>query len=433
LSAPLTPAFLLAAVSLACFALVGCQSDRDAIPPDGSMSDAPLHAGAGRDGLQGWNILSGEYAQPGDLDGISFEWDYFMVHAGDGSFTGSIGYLLANPRDAGGLGDLLPKGGNAAIAGLFRDGTRIAEYRNFGVDGTTASGTERAFHARDDASGQYARMTPRRADSAEDDDTLKLEGRTASFSWDLVVVQDWPALSSRDDIFAPVHGDDVGSLFDNESWNVDMLWPRTLVQGKVTRLDTGEQIAVDGHGYRENSWGRWAFNLGGWDFAVVSDKSAGVSWAWQSYHHRSTQLDFLDLGFVEDGAVRLEQFRAARGELGWSHASWTFDPHARLCVPLTTRVEAQNDRYRVEADLKLHDRQVPMLSEATSATKQYVIMIQFPMVEGRIIRLHDGVTVAAFRGQGGGEFSNAWSQAVSMTDAECGEWGKAYSSPMPSP
>lgn len=416
------------AISSVGLVLLACQSED---PADNSTaSQSVLQSGPGRDGLRGWNILSPDYEAPSTLDGISFEWDYFMVHSEDGAFTGSIGYLYANPRDAGGLGDLLPKGGNAAVAGLFADGSRVAEYRNFGVEHTEASSDERFLYARDEATGEFARISPQRASSTSED-SLRLEGTTAELAWDLRVTQDWPGLSSSEDLFSPMHGDDVGTMLDGESWNVNMLWPRTRVEGTVTRLDTGAVVPVKGHGYRENSWGRWAFNTGGWDFAVVSDEQSGVAWAWQSYHAKSVELDYLDLGFVEDDTLRLVQFHAARGELGWSHPSWTFDAEARVCIPLTTRVVAQNDEYRVEADVDLASRQVPMLSDATGATKQYVIMIQFPHVEGTIVRRADGETIAEFSGQGGGEFSNARSSATSMTDEECNAWGEAFASPMP--
>jgi hypothetical protein len=72
-----------------------------------------------------------------------------------------------------------------------------------------------------------------------------------------------------------------------------------------------------------------------------------------------------------------------------------------------------------------------MLSDATSATKQYVIMTQFPMVEGVITRRADGGVVATFSGQGGGEFSTSRSTRESMTDDECLAWGEEYAAPMP--
>lgn len=419
------------ALSLASTALpvTGCGSDSS--PADStSAATEVLDDGPGRDGLVGWNIMSPDYQAPDDLDAISFEWDYFMVHDETGAFTGSIGYLFANPRDAGGLGDLLPKGGNAAVAGLFGDGSRVADYRNFGLENATASGTERSFEAADDGTGHFARITPLRG-AAGGKDELLLEGRTEGLAWSLRVSQDWTALSSDPDVFAPMTGTDVGKMSDDEVWNVNMLWPRTQVKGTVTRLSDGKEIAVDGHGYRENSWGRWAFNFGGWDFAVVSDEASGVSWAWQSYHQESDQLDYLDVGFVDDGEVKLEQFKASEGELGWEHPSWTFDEKARVCVPTSTKVVARNDRYVVEANAELGDKQVPMLSDATAATDQYVIMIQFPWVEGTITRVDDGTVVVTFAGQGGGEFSNARSSKSSMSDDECNAWGESFASPMP--
>lgn len=412
-------------LSMALLALGACGSG-DAEP----TSSIDLEAGAGRDGLIGWNVMSAAYTQQNANDQLSFEWDYFMVHDEGGRFTGSVGYLIANPRNAGagGLGDMVPKGGNAAVAGRFADGTMAASYKNFGLEGFSASGETRSFDAEDPATGQYALMKPVKADSSGPD-RLLLEGKNEAFAWNLEVRQSWKALSGGEHTFAPMHGDDVGKLFPGEEWNVHMLWPRTVVRGWVQRIDTGERIDVAGHGYRENSWGRWAFNVGGWDFAVVSDETSRVSWAWQTYHHQSVALDYLDLGFVDDGQFKLLQFRADAGQLGWQHGSWTFDAAARQCVPLDTHVVARNDQYVVEADVDLAGRQVPMLSDATAATREYVIMIQFPLVHGTIRRA-DGSVVTTFAGQGGGEFSTARTSKT-LTDAECSEWGKTYASALP--
>ena len=77
--------------------------------------------------------------------------------------------------------------------------------------------------------------------------------------------------------------------------------------------------------------------------------------------------------------------------------------------------------------------QVPILSDLTSATKEFVIMGQFPIVSGTIVRLADGATIASFEGQGGGEFANARQaeSVTSMTDEECDAFGAAFSSPLP--
>jgi hypothetical protein len=168
--------------------------------------------------------------------------------------------------------------------------------------------------------------------------------------------------------------------------------------------------------------------MGGWDFAVVSDAAAHVMWAWQTYHFKSTALDYVDVGFVDGNELKLIQFPAA--QIGWSHAGWTFDTVRRQCVPLDTTVVARNDAYRIEAKVTLAQRQVAMLSDATSATKQYVIMIQFPWVEGTIQRA-DGTIVTSFAGQGGGEFSTTRATVDSMTDEECIAWGQKFSVPLP--
>jgi hypothetical protein len=360
------------------------------------------------------------------LDPIAFEWDYFMIHDRAGRFTGSVGYLIANPHDlgAGGLGDLLPKGGNVAVAGLFADAS-LTEYVNFGLEGFSASATDRAFLATGDG-GRFGRITPH-----ADRNALTLEGRTELFAWALEVTQEWPGLSAGSQAFHRMRGRDVGDLTPGEEWNVDMLWPRTRVAGTLTRRDTDEQLDIDGHGYREDSFGRWAFNGGGWDFAVVSDESSHVLWAWQSYHHLSSSLDYLDVAFVDQGRETILQLRADRGELGWSHAGWRFDPLARQCRPGSTLVRAQDDTYRIEARATLGDAQLPMLSDATVATRAFVIFIQFPAVEGTITRRDTGRVVATFSGQGGGEFSVARAAVDAMTEAECEAWGAVFSAPTP--
>ena len=57
-------------------------------------------------GLEGWEVLTSRYTSsiPPFIDGITFQWDYFMIHSTE--FTGSIGYVVADPR--GKLTGLMP-------------------------------------------------------------------------------------------------------------------------------------------------------------------------------------------------------------------------------------------------------------------------------------------------------------------------------------
>ncbi len=406
-------------------------SDDDTIADEDTVADndSDDDSAAGRWGLPGWHIVGDDYLTPSEIDGMSFEWDYFMVHNADGSFTGSVGYLIANPRNREDLfGSLVPKGGNVAIAGSLPSGERVAEYRNFGYEGFLASADFREFHAENAATGDYGTMTP-----LPDENALILAGRTTNFEWSLRVSQEWKALSNGEQTFVPEQGNDVGVLRpDEEKWNVDMLWPRTRVTGTITDRQSGDEIIIDGNGYRENSWGRWAFNLGGWDFAVVTDLDAGVSWAWQTYHYESVDLDYLDLGFYHDGELQLEHFRSSDGELGWRHDHWMFNTTARQCVPKDAFVVAQNDRYRVEASVEVGAEHAPMLSDATVATKWYVIFILFPHISGQIIDRQTEEVVAEFAGQGGGEFSVYRSAETTMTEQECAAWGQTrFFSPLP--
>lgn len=402
---------------------------QDVTPSELLPSDSATFPGT--DGLIGWRILQPEFEAPSDVDGMSFEWDYFMIHNEDGAFTGSIGYLIANPRKVDDLfGKSVPQGANVAVAGAWNQAAPLAEYRNFGYNWEGVDGEDRSLFAFEEGtgdSGEFARMTPN-----FEDNSLRLEGRTSGFEWDIVVRQDWKELSLSEECFVPVHDTTLGVLAPTkEHWNVNMLWPYTRVTGTLTRRDTGVTTVIDGHGYRENSWGRWAFNLGGWDFAVVGDRDAQVMWAWQTYHYESQLLDYLDVGFMDKGQWKLVTFRADRQELGWKHHAWRFDAVARQCVPKDATVVAVNGDYRVEAQVDVGQAEVPMLSDATAATKEYVIFILFPMVTGTITRVGTGEVVATFSGQGGGEFSVARSTETQKSDQACSDWGAQFSSPFP--
>lgn len=183
-----------------------------------------------------------------------------------------------------------------------------------------------------------------------------------------------------------------------------MIWSRTQVVGQIIYRPSGQALEIRGHGYRENSWGRWSLIFDGWDFAAGSNAASGVQWAFQTYH-RSKALDYLDVSFLDRGQLQGERFRAARNELGWFHNHWAFDRQAQQCVPLDTTVVATNSRYRVEAQIAIDNRQAAILSGVTPLTNLFVIMEHFPRIEGQITRRGTGEVVAEFAGQAGGEFS----------------------------
>lgn len=355
--------------------------------------------------LRGWHILSPAYQQPSLIDGLSFEWDYLMIHDCYGRFTGIIGYVLTNPRDRL-KGLFLPAGGNVAIAGEFNQTERVAEFSSFAWQHTIVSPEDREFHATDPPTGTFAMLKPILA-SADQPDTLQLRGRTSTFEWDLSVTQDWRdrncLLTQENASFTPVSATDLG-FFPGEHWTVDMVWPRTQVTGQIIYRPTGQGFEISGHGYRENSWGRWSLVFDGWDFAIASDAESGVQWAFQTYH-RSKTLDYLDVSFLDRGQLQGERFHATHNELGWFHNHWTFDHQVRQWVPLDTTVVAANSRYRVEAHLAIDKRQAPLLSCVTPVTNLFFIMEHFSRIEGRITRQSTGELVTKFAGQAGGEFS----------------------------
>lgn len=399
-------------------------------------------APAQNDPLGGWHTMAPDYDTNHALDGLSIEWDYHMIHDADGEFTGIIGYVLADPRRRIGDGrfewgnvdlDLMPSGGNVAVVGKFADGSKLSSYTAFGTQTTVASGTDRTFSTTG-AGGNFAKITPVRV--AGQADKMILEGQNDKFKWNLTVSAQWGERyaavdNNTDSPFSLVKSQGDIGIIPGESWNVDMLWPRTKVVGTITRRDNGKVINIDGHGYRENSWGRWAFVLGGWDFAILSDASSGVQWAWQSYHPAAESLDTLDVSFVQNGQVKLERFRTTDSTLGWYHTGWHFDFGGKQCVPDYATVIGQNARYRVEAKV-ISKQRTPLLSNETFVTSIYMIDEQFPTVSGKIIDRATGATVTTFSGQAGGEFAFHKTALPYIDPVSCTLWGTSlFREPLP--
>ncbi len=404
--------------------------------PDIDMNDYTAY-----NGTYGWEIMREGYPFNNTWDVLSFEWDYFMIHNDDDSFSGSIGYLIANPREKdiafGLMGKLVPGGGNIAIAGEFdKDLPPVADYENFDPEyGHTfeASGTERSMYVENKDNGYWGKMTP-----DEGNNSILLEGQTGNFEWEVTVTQDWPILNNGAETFKRGTDDKIDTAVMGvpaaQVWNVHMFWPRTRVVGWIRDLRKDKTYPIDGHGYRENAWGRWAFNQGGWDFGTCSDSKSKVMFGWQSYHYKTQTLDYVDLGFIEDGEYKLVHFRADRGELGWKHETWSFDPEARQCLPRDTKIIAKNNEYKVVTNVYIGQGQVAMLSDATDVTKNYFIMIQIPWFEGTITRLSDNRKIAEFSGRGGGEFATqrAPEGTTFISDEDCKAWGQSrYFSPFP--
>ncbi len=441
-------------------------------------------------GQRGWDILQWDppvsppdnshqqmVQDAGAFDGISLQWDYFMVH--DDDFTGSFGYVVANPRNNWLTNGLMPTGGSSAIAGKFLSGsnagTMFADYYRFSPDIQNdceandsydtcywASATDRSFYGRATSdSDPYHYFGKIELEG----DGLRLSGATENFEWDLLFTQDWAdRCSAYKAAFPAVTGYDAGGpvpfpfnlLIKNEFWTVDMPWMRMNVIGTITNRVTTEIFNIDGHGYREATWGAWAFNYSGWDFIIVSDEDSlpagtDVQWSLQTYHD-SLPLDYLDVSFYDvvaaggDGSLKTERFSNESGELGWYHSDWKYDGDetdgARQCLPEDMIIVAKNDNYIVEATVDINDteddNQIPMLSDLTPFTKEFTIIIRAAMVDVTIYRNDSGTKgalVAYFSEPkvGGGEFGIPRRQTgtTPLTEAECGVWGGNFTAPLP--
>ncbi|MEY3902288.1 MAG: hypothetical protein RL189_1594 [Pseudomonadota bacterium] len=387
----------------------------------------------------GWNVLGDAFLTPSQLDGITFEWQYFMIHDKENKFTGSIGYVLADPR--GHLGktsnstdndrwmlpvSLMPSGASVAIGGRWAGDSRISNYHRYSK-GFSASHLTKDFSAQDEDASLFAKLTEQRRISANEG-LLRLEGRTNDFAWDLNVTPDWIDSNSDESNqpFGPLSGRDVGYL-PGENWTVHMQWPRTHVEGTLVNRRTGEELSISGHGYRENAWGRWNFAVDGWAFSVLSDEKSKVQWAWQSYH-KSRDMDWLDVRFDDSGVTKRLRLFAKENQLRWNLKDWTYDSSARQCVPNTVEVVGLTNDYEIRAHYSLADgHQQAMISDATPLTRAYVIMVHTPLIQGTIRSRKNGNIITSFQGQGGGEFSFHRNLVDSSGELDCGRMEKHFS------
>jgi hypothetical protein len=366
------------------------------------------------DGLGGWHILMPDYESRNLLDGISYEWDFYMIHDASRNFYATIGYLVSNPRGKRLLNlKALPEGGNVAFIAQEPGEKPVAQYVNFGLQHYQASADQRSFYAQKPGSEIFGKETPLRGGGPGGMDAIRLEGRTDDYAWDLTVSPEWGDRDSAE--YRPVVGKDIG-LLPQESWTVDVVWPRTKVQGTVTALKSNEVFQIDGHGYRENSWGRYALVVDGWDFYVFSedrnalmeqgiDPNQGVSLTMQTYH-KSTLLDYADISFYDQGELRRLRFKRSDGQMGWIHNEWAFNRDVHQCVPTDMELVLDNDDYRVEVKLDYPlQNHGALLSTATPLVAIFMIDEVFPHYQGTIINKKTGAEVRSFSGIGGGEFS----------------------------
>lgn len=381
----------------------------------------------------GWNILQPNFDTGiPQLDGLALEWEYFMIHDTKLAFTGLVGFVISDPN--GFQQGIAPSGGNVLFSGLIGNKT-FASFQSYGLKNYTEERTRRSFQGGTRDSVDYARLTPN-----EDGTTFFVEGQDKNYQYNFFVRE---AFSSRnretpfgdpDAVFSTITALDIGG--PGESWSVDSVWPRSKVDGWLRDLNTGETIPIDGHGYRENAYGRWAFLFGGWDFVVMSDSlsKAKVQFVLQSYYTLprpdgttpgpSTDNDIIDLSFdrtSSSGRVRriAQRFR----NITLVHPTWEFNVASNQCRPLTSFVTAENALWKVNASWAYENRQEAILSNFSVATRAFVIQEHFPLLSGAIFRKrNDGteVLVDTFSGVAGGEFSSPRSPSpIPLTPEQC--------------
>lgn len=177
----------------------------------------------------GWHILQPPRQAFGLLSRLRLEWDYCMVHDHGGAFTGSIGYVVADPAAQRVRWlkrcSLLPSGVGVAISGMFTNGHKIANFLHFDFDQVKLSTDTKSFTAQDDAHNLQAEL------QVKPNNSLTLKGCTHDIEYQLTVQEDWQNRLARSrEVFTPVTGRGMG-LLPGEQWTVDVIWPRTQVSG----------------------------------------------------------------------------------------------------------------------------------------------------------------------------------------------------------
>lgn len=366
---------------------------------------------------QGWKLLQPDFDGNSWLDPISLEWDYWMIHSD--SWNGIVAYVIGNPRRQAPKLDwaLLPNGQSMAVVGQVPGRRPVANYVTFGYVDPHINGLVRSMQA-SAADGSRADYSWTRLPNGEP--AARLKGRSPDWEWDFTVTQDMKArdvLRPTSGAFTSVYGRDMDLLKGSE-WNVDEVWPRTNVVGTVVSRQTGEVIAVQGKGYREDGWGRYAIPLDGWDFMVFGETDEqGAYGVWQSYH-QSREFDGLDVSFVDNGQPVSVRFKAVRGELGWKHPQWKWDAEARACVPTNTVLQARNGAYEIDLKVDIGANQRALLTRETVGSSIMFIAEHFPTVHG-VIRRRDGTEVRRFTTRGGGEFAKTKDALPWRSDLSC--------------
>lgn len=509
-------------------ALTSGDSQFDPIP----VITLPLPQGQTPKGpFETFNILGDDFVKAAQfkainnilLDGLSFEWDYFMVHAedpltGKPLFEGMICVVLMDPRgrfenetaphvqefkrvlsaslgvdDAGafmgGKMEVLPIGSNIVFVGKWaEDNGKImerADFANFGRSDTNVSGCMMDDLVPEGRCSPSNTRTISAAKTTKDGDCkfgcslgmemgegfVRITGETAQATWDLQVSQGW---GDRPKIPSKIGRDwskTIEPIITGEFFTVHMPWLRTDIQGVITRKfangTVGQPLKLkNAHGYRENSWGQWAFTVdGGWDFAVFSsDKHdsqgrGNVQWAWQSYfHEKKGALDNLDVSWCEGDldvvsgqCGNLTTVHFGPDDFTWSHpGQWTFDAVASQCRASDAFVvgeHAVEGGYRVTAHVDIGPSQTPILFPTVS-TIAYVIYEWMPVVTGKVEQCHHKCdndycwcewhhrAELDFEGTAGGELAVQKSKSFAkhlenpsllpekLDDASCTEWGR---------
>jgi hypothetical protein len=393
---------------------------------------AKNHESMLRDPLSGWNIMTAAYLAPNALDGLTFEWDYYSVHDNAGKYTGTIGYCVVDPR--GHLSGeqwyepyLMPSGINVVIAGKFADGTKFYSFDPHGRAGMELSATERSLYTAF-PDGRFGQLIPVRGTGGQPD-KMVLKGKTPEAEWEITVQALWPERNTLRERSWEV-GSDVG-LLAGEHWTVNQYWISTTVTGWIKRLDTGETLDIDGHGYRENAFGRWAFPEGGWDFLFGQDLSNQSDFAFQTYHYKSKKLDFFDVDFLDNGNLVSLRLYANKGEFGWYHNDFQYDNVARTYIPVDTVIIGKKAGYTIEINAAINSDYKPILADTTIVTNIYVINALFPQIQGTISRTATGEVVSTISCQGGGEFSVLRNFGADAPEGQLQKFKDNFRSPLP--
>ena len=292
------------------------------------------------------------YMRGGANDYLYTEWWYFNGISNNTQFL--LTYFLTDPDNTLGQRTIM-------VRAVVADG---------GLKPVIATRSSKGFGAdRNNPSVDLAQSTA----EALDGSTYKVSGDAAdeitgsSIRWDLTyraALSPWYPMPTQNTI-----GHIVG---DWMKWLVYM--PSARVSGIVSIGN--KTIDIDGIGYHDHIWGKWAFNDPTWIWAQVSVPEENFSLVLRDITGANRNII---LGVQYAG----EPSKFTSRQIKVSYDGFSLDPETARTYPSSYRIEADNGDLKLSAKVEVQ-KSVPLLMAYPWPMPSYVIFEQVSRFDGTI-------------------------------------------------